>query len=315
MKKWFVLLLLLSVLLTGCGREQETIQAAICLRQCTDSLAAEKLDSMRTGLMAAGFEVAAADAETDQARQTRQIEALLDEGYDLLIVEPVMMEMAESIAQMGMDAQVPVIFVGYEPEQAVLDSWDKLCYVGSLPEQAGTVQAQILQQLPDGGDLNGDGIVTYAVIAGPEEDLDAQILTKSCTDTITGDCLEVCYSDWSREVAFNRCGKLLSDYGKDLEVVLCNSDTLAMGAMDAITEGGRTVDKDIYLAGIGGEVQSRLLIRSGDLSGTVYLPSEELAEKVTQAAAQLFNQESVEKQQYIDYVLLTRENVEEYIQD
>ena len=310
MKKCIILLLLLAALLTGCGEKQEEIQVAICLRQCSDSLAAEKLDSMRTNLTAAGYTVAVADGEEDQSRQTGQIEALLEEGYDLLVVEPVMMELAGSIAQMCMEAQVPVIFIGYEPEQAALDSWEKLCYVGSVPEQAGSTQTQILQQ----GDLNGDGVVTYAVIAGPEEDLDAQIITSSVTDTATGECLEVCYTDWSKEAGFNRCGKLLSDYGKDLEVVLCNSDTLATGAMGAITDGGRTVGKDIYLAGNGGDVQSRLLIRSGDLSGTVYLPAEELAEKVTQAAGKLLQNEPTEKQQYIDYVLLTRDNVEDYIQ-
>ena len=311
MKRWLALLMLLAVLFTGCGRKQNEIRAAICLRQCTDSLAAEQLDVLRTHLENAGYTVAVADGQADQSRQTGQIEALLEEGYDLLVVEPVMLELAGSIAQMGMEADVPIIFLGYEPEAAVLDSWEKLCYVGNRPEQAGSVQAQLLQQ----GDLNGDGIVTYAVIAGPEEDLDARIITSSVTDTATGECLEVCSTDWSKESACNRCGKLLSDYGKDLEVILCHSDTLAMGAKEAITDGGRTVGKDIYLAGVGGDVQSRLLIRSGDLSGTVYLPAEELAAKVTQAAGKLLRNEATEKQLYIDYVLLTKDNVENYIQN
>lgn len=313
MKRLFALLLVLSVVFAGCGKQQKTVQAAICLRQCTDNLTAEKLDTICSYLTDAGYEVATADAEADQSRQTRQIRELLEEGYDLLVVEPVMMELASTIAQMGMEAEVPVIFIGYEPETAVLDSWEKLCYVGSLPEQAGAVQAQILQHLPQGGDLNGDGTVTYAVLAGPEDDLDAQILTNACTQALAGDCFGVCYTDWSRESALNRCAKLLSDYGKDLEVILCNSDTLAMGAMDAITEGGRTANKDIYLAGMGGTVQSRLLIRSGDLSGTVYLPAEALAAQITHAAVQLLQNEPIEKQQYINYVLLTEENVEDYI--
>lgn len=309
MKRWVLLLLLLSVLLTGCGKQQDTIQAAICLRQCADSLTAEKLDAMRTALVDAGYAVAAADAEEDQARQTQQISDLIEEGYDLLVVEPVMMEMAGSIAQMGVDAEVPVIFVGFQPE----DTEQVLCYVGSRLEQCGAMQAQILQQLPDGGDLNGDGTVTYAVIAGPEEDLDARILTDACTEALAGTCLEICYTDWSKEAAFNRCVKLLSSYGKDLEVVLCNSDTLAMGAMDAIAEGGRTTGKDIYLAGAGGDFQSRLRIRSGDLSGTVYLPADTLAAMVAETAVKLLKNEPVERQQYAEYVLLTKETVEDYI--
>lgn len=315
MKKWLLLLCALSVLLTGCGREQTT-QVGICLRQCDDSAAAEQLDTIHTALTQAGFTVAAADAEADQARQLRQVEELIHAGYDLLIVEPVMQEQASAIAKLGMDADVPVIFIGYAPEQTLLDSWDKLCYVGSVQEQAGALQGQLPTYLPEGGDLNGDGILTYAVIAGPADHMDAIALTQACTEAVEkGECLEVSHTDWSEESAKTACAKLLATYGKDMEVVLCNSDTLAMGAMEAIAEGGRVVGQTIYLAGMGGDIQSRLLIRSGDLSGTVYLPAKSQAELITATATALLAGKSVEKVQYGAFVILTQDTVESYIED
>lgn len=312
MKKWFLILLLATLLLSGCGRQQNA-QVAICLRQCADSAAAEKLDTMRTALTAAGYTVAAADAEEDQARQTRQIQDLIDEGYDLLIVEPVMMEMAQSIADMAREAKVPVIFIGYEPEQTVLDSWERLCYIGSREAEAGAVQPQVLRTLPDGGDLNGDGILTYAVIAGPEDDLDAVLRTDACTGALeNGQCLETVRTDWSKDAAQSACAKLLSAYGKDMEAVFCNSDTLALGAMTAIYEGGRVVNETIYLVGLGGDFQTRLLVRSGDLTGTVYLPPAVQAGMVVEAAAGLLSGKAIEDY-HGTYIPLTKENVEEYI--
>ena len=73
MKKWLSLLLLAALLLTGCGQKRNA-RVAICLRSCADTVAAERLEAMRTAFTEAGFAVAAADAEEDQSRQTRQIQ-------------------------------------------------------------------------------------------------------------------------------------------------------------------------------------------------------------------------------------------------
>lgn len=309
MKKWLSILLLSALLLCGCGQKQNA-RVAICLRSSADSVAAENLEAMRSAFTAAGYTVAAADAEADQARQTRQIQDLLEEGYDLLIVEPVMLELAAEIGDMAQKAKVPVIFIGYQPE---LENWENLCYIGSREADAGAAQPQVLQGLSDGGDLNGDGTVTYAVIAGPEDDMDAIARTEACMGGLEkGQNLETVHTDWSKDAAENACAKLLRDYGKDMEVVFCNSDTLAMGAMAAIQEGGRVVNDTIYLVGLGGDFQARLLLRSGDLTGTVYLPAKTQAEKILDAAVKLLNREAPENY-FGTYIPLTKENVEAYI--
>lgn len=309
MKKWLSLLLLAALLLSGCGQKRNA-RVAICLRSCADTVAAERLEAVRTVFTEAGFAVAAADAEEDQSRQTRQIQDLIDENYDLLVVEPVMQEQAEEIAAMAQKARVPVIFIGYEPE---LESWEKACYVGTREDAAGAAQPQVLQSLPDKGDLNGDGVVTYAIIAGPEDDMDAIAHTEACRKALeSGSCLETVHTDWSKDAAANACKKLLADYGKDMEVIFCNSDTLAMGAMAAVREGGRVVNETVYLVGLGGDFQARLLLRSGDLTGTVYLPAEELAQKILGAAETLLSGDPAQSS-YGAYIPMTRDNVEDYI--
>lgn len=312
MKKWLLWLLLPALLLAGCSRE-EPIRTAICLRQCEDTVTIERLDAIYTALEAAGYTVAVSDAALDQARQTQQVEGLLAEDYDLLILEPVMMELAPELAQMAAEQQVPVIFLGYEPT-TVPALGETMCFVGGRPEQTGVTQIRLTEQVENGCDLNGDGKVTYALIAGPEDHLDAAVWSQGC-QVEGGDCLERCSTDWSRDSAAVACAGLLSTYGKDLELVLCNSDLLAQGAAEAIADGGRTVGKDIYLAGLGGELQSRLRIRSGDLTATVYLPAEEFARIVAQTAAELLAGQPVEACRYVEPVLLTKDNVEEYIAD
>ena len=39
-------------------------------------------------------------------------------------------------------------------------------------------------------------------------------------------------------------------YGDKIEVVFCNNDAMAMGALQSIQQAGRTVGKDVYLVGV-----------------------------------------------------------------
>ncbi len=41
----------------------------------------------------------------------------------------------------------------------------------------------------------------------------------------------------------------LDEFGNDIEVVFCNNDAMALGALEAIREADRTVGEDIYLTG------------------------------------------------------------------
>lgn len=304
MKRKILLLCLLCLLiLSGCSRKT---QIGLCLAQ-PDSQFAWLEDALKK----AGYQVAAQNAGLDQAVQNRQANELLAEECDLLIVEPVMADEAASLAQFGEAANVPILFTGKAPAEAALD-WKKTAYIGLPKETAVAVQGQLAAALP-GGDLNGDGVITYAVIAGPETDVDAIALTENCQNTLEGQCLAVSHGEWDRAAGETACGKLLSTWGKDLEVVLCNSDELALGALDAIREGGRTVGADIFLVGLGGGQQAKLLVRSGDFSGTVSPDTGVYQELVLSTVKKLLSGGSVEKQQYGTFIPITAENVEDYL--
>ena len=298
------ILLLLALFLAGCGSDAPTV--GICLKQ-------DRGQSLETQLINAGYQVTAVHALEDQSNQTRQVETMIREEVDLIIIEPVMMELAEPFAELAKQAGVPMIFLGHQPPQRVLNAWEQAFYIGTREEQPGTCQGQILEKLPRGGDLNGDGTVSYVVIAGPEDHLDAKAYTENCIATAQGNCLDIRWGDWTRESGRIGCGRLLATYGEDIEVVFCNSDILAQGALEAIEDYERSVGKDIYLVGLGGDRQSRLLVRSGDFSGTVYLDEAALTDRIAETAQQLLTGKRPERLQYGEYILVTSENVEDFL--
>lgn len=299
----FLILLLALLLLTGCGGKS---RIGICAAQED-----EYAKYMKTALQEAGYEVTVTNANADQAVQLQQMKELFALEVDLLLVEPVMQSEAASIAQLGEQSNVPVLFAGYAPDAAAL-TWKRTAYVGLPEETAGGVQGELVSKLP-GADLNGDGKIAYVVIAGPEEDMDAIARTQSCMDALQGSCLAVSYGNWERTAGEAACGKLLSAWGKDIEVVLCNSDALALGALDAIREGGRSVGQDIFLVGFGGDQQSRLLVRSGDFSGTVCPDWDNQKTIILETVKQLISGRNIQKQQYGTYIPITADNVEDYL--
>ena len=53
-----------------------------------------------------------------------------------------------------------------------------------------------------------------------------------------------------RQQAQQLVANSLGQYGNDVEVVFCNNDAMALGALQAIEAAGRTVGEDIYLVGV-----------------------------------------------------------------
>lgn len=277
----------------------------LCLSQGIEKNAGHQ--ALKERLNAVGYGVVVTDAKNDQTKQDSQISRLLAEEYDLLIVEPVMTAAAGQIIAQAKEAKVPVLFIDREPAQEALEAWDQVCYIGSDAAQPGVLQGQIILQTPDRGDINGDGIVTYIVISGPADHLDAQLRTEYCCKALTDQGIEVIRldagcGDWTQSGGKRVCEYALSQYGKDIEVIFCNNDAMALGAWTAIQDGGRTVGEDIYLVGIGGDKTALDMVQSGGMTGTVAADPQGLAAQVELTAIDLLNGNVVEKRQYIDYV-------------
>lgn len=322
MRKRIVLGLLAGMLLlslAACGGDQQ-VQVGICLRQLEDNLTGEYARVLEETLTQSGYQVQILDAGNDQSKQIQQIGKLLEEETDLLLVEPVMTAEAGEIVKLVKEANVPAIFLQREPDTQVLESWNQLSFVGSGNSKPGQLQGQMVLQLPDSGDINGDGVISYMVIRGPEAHMDAQSRTEECMQALAeGElqtaCLRTGIGDWTRQSGEAVCKLALAEFGKDVEVVICNNDEMAIGALAAIQDGGRTVGEDIYLVGIDGVQHAQVLVRSGELTGTVAQDLQGLADQVAATAAALLRGRKVEDRYYVNYIPVTGKNINTFMEN
>ena len=303
MKKMIIAAAVILLLLTGCDNRQKV---GVCLRDANDPLTGQYCQMLEQTL--SDYTLTVVDAGNDQSKQDQQVTRLLEEKVDILILEPVMTSALDTITQLTQDKGVPVIFVNREPE-------GDGCYVGCNPAAIGGVQARMV---PQNADVNGDGILSYAYITGPQDHLDAQLRSDGCAQALAdagvqAQCLALENTDWSREEGQLRCAAVLAKYGKDVEVIFCGNEALALGAIDAIKDGGRMVGENVYLYGIGGDRQSLMLIRSGDLSGTVSENMPEQMEKLLVAVKAMLNGYMPGDGSYVNHIAIDQTNVETYI--
>ena len=93
--------------------------------------------------------------------------------------------------------------------------------------------------------------------------------------------------NWDQTTAQQDVANALAQYGKKIEVVFCNNDAMALGALQSIEQAGRTVGKDIYLVGVDALKEAVQNVVDGKMTGTVLNDDVGQATKAAEAT-QLF---------------------------
>lgn len=308
MRKFLAAVLLFNCLLTGCTivrtEDPNAVRIGVCLKQA-DSPYRQALERV---LPHAGYYVNFLSGRNDQSVQNKQIGHLIEESYDLLIVEPVMAAAAEDISQFLQTADMPAVLLGSFPETPVPTRWPKVCHVDFDPLQPGQLQGKCILNTPDRGDVNCDGKVTCAFLTGPEDHRDTALLQTSCLETLSAAGLDVrllesTAGDHTLQRSKALTEGLLSQFGKEVEVLFCGSEQIVLGVLDALQDAGYTVNEDIYVVGIGGSADLLEKVHAGTLTGTVTADYEALAQQVADAAAQLLTG-TAQKSYKIDFYLV-----------
>lgn len=311
-----ILVLVLAVVLAvvlrrapGEEQREKLPQVGLCLRQYEADPQYGQI--LETTLTAAGFDVTVLDAKDDQSRQTEQIRDLLNEGIQLLVIEPVIADAADDTVSLLMEKNVPAVFIGNRPETA-LEKWSRISFVGNDETGIGSLQGQIILQLEDRGDLNGDGQVSCLVISGPEDDARAKLQAEGCIDALVGegliiDQIDTSWGEWTAESGRIRCAKALSQYGKDIEVIFCGNEEITLGALEAVETGGWQIGRDYCLVGVGAEEN----LQTDHMTGTVAYDLETAAQQVLSVAQALIKAEAVEQEYYVSPKTMTEETLSE----
>ena len=105
----------------------------------------------------------------------------------------------------------------------------------------------------------------------------------------------------------------LGQYGDKVEVVFCNNDAMALGALQAIQSAGRTVGTDIFLVGVDALSEALEDVVAGTMTGTVF--NDHFSQSHSAADAAINYLSGAGNEHYIgcDYVKVTKDNAQEIL--
>ena len=243
-------------------------------------------------------------AGKDQAKQMEQIRTAIAGGSNLLVVN-VVTSGNPDIAQNVIDAagDIPVIFfnraVGTDgSDVTVLSANSTACFIGTDAPEAGHMQGKMIGEYVLANyeklDLNGDGKISYAMFKGEEGNAEAifrtqfgvedadKILTaagKSALVYFDASAAQKWQTDlegaWSAKAAKEYMDTNLNTYneanGNMIELVICNNDGMAEGAVASLQQAGYNVAGAhvIPVFGVDATDAAKALIAEGSMIGTV----------------------------------------------
>ena len=290
----FVSIALEALGLSSCGSTPDDFR--LFVYDQTDTFMASLSNDIVASFSGENWSFQTVYAARDQITQNEQIADALDNGVRLLIVNTVDRLTSSAIIEKCAKYGADVIFINREPLVDDMEGQTNAYYVGSDPENGGRLQGSLAEELFNKADLaaltcaydrNKDGKIQIAIIRGELGHQDAEMRSKWCAQSLIDDGYSVeiltsITSDWTVEGGRAAMASIqkeyynASDLAKDnVELLYCNNDDMAAGAVDSLTGTGvfqRSLDSSaqpIQIIGFDGTTRGDSLIVGGYMYGTV----------------------------------------------
>jgi len=223
------------------------------------------------------------DGKSNQTIQEEELNKVLQEGTDLILLNIVDRAYAKNVIDRIKEYNIPVILFNREPLTPVpIQSYSRALFIGTDAATAGELQGKMLIDAWNSSkayiDKNKDNIMQYYMLQGEYDNTEAIQRTKYSVATIEKAgikaqqvSLDIC--NWSENLAYNATKSVFDKYNNQIEVIISNDDTMAIGAIKALQEYGyNNGDKSKTIPVVGVDVipEAKELIEKEYMLGSVY---------------------------------------------
>lgn len=252
-----------------------------------------------------GYKCQLMDADLDATKQVSQIETAISEGAEAILIEPCSVDGLTSGIQAAHDAGIP-IFVIHNNVSAT-DLITSLIHVDV--NQGGQLKMEQCME-----DIGGKGDI--AIMTGT--------LGQDTTNQICGGYDEVLKDYPDVNVVFEGAGNwgatdaapLAENWlasGKNIDAIVCNNDGMALGVLPVLETAGKTGDIKVY--GLDATTEGLKAVKEGKMAATIFVDSRAEIEKAFEMLEDVKDGKEVDKEYKVPSVLVTQDNVDEYMED
>lgn len=276
-----ILLVFLVLFLVSC--EKKEIKVGIMIYDESDTFMQEFKNAIIKNLSDYEYEVFY--ASNSQSIQNKQMVNLIDQNYDLLVINAVDRLAASSLAELANDKNIPIIFINREPLEEDIARYENIYYVGADADLLGIRQAEAAdlvfkdpKNLNKIFDRNADNVIQTVILKGEQSHQDAEKRTRMSIEHLRAlgyevELLTTSVANWRRDLAYIQTKEIMEMF-PEVELILSNNDDMALGAIDYLVETnrfekGETYDQDILIIGVDATSVGKQAIKDGLLFASV----------------------------------------------
>ncbi len=261
-------------------------------------------DAMEAEAKAQNIKLIVNDAQRTADRQVQQIESFISQKVNAIILNPCEVEASSPAVEKAKAAGITIINVNSETA-ASPDG-----FVGSKDEESAEIAMEHIAKL-----LGGKGnIVILDGYMGQAAQLKraagaTTILTKYPGIKILAEQT----AEWDRAKAMSLMENWIQSHGDKINAVFAHNDEMGMGALQALEQA--KLKEKVIVVSIDAIADALQAVKSGRLDATVFQDAKGQGAGAVDMAIKLAKNEPVEnKAVFIPFQLVTRDNVDRFIQ-
>lgn len=234
-----------------------------------------------------GIEVIVNNANKDSDLQYQQVKTMLSQGIDVLVIAPNDSNTEARCVKAAKEEKVPVISYDRLVSNSNVD-----VYISFDNYQVGKIMAEYLtEHVKTGG---------YIIIGGSENDSNSEMLYEGAMEVLEpyiekGDIkilAKTWIDGWIRESAYDFMREELKTHKDEVKAVICGNDSLAWGAIDALSEA--QIAEKVQVTGQDADLVACQRVVTGKQALTVYKPIRNLVEKTVEVCMALKRGEKIQ---------------------
>lgn len=249
-----------------------------------------------------GVKLIVNDAQRSAERQVQQIESFIAQRVDAIILNPCEVEASSPAVDKAMVAGIPIVNVNSETRST------PTAFVGSRDEESARMAMEYIAERLKG---QGNVVMMHGFMgqaAQIKRDQGArEVLAKHPGLKLLADQT----AEWDRAKAMGLMENWIQSNGTKINAVFAQNDEMAMGALLAL-ERAKMKDRMIVV-GVDAIADALQAVKAGRLDATVFQDAKGQGATAVETALKIVKKEPFEKEVFIPFKLVTKENVGEYL--
>ena len=223
------------------------------------------------------------DAQNDPAKQTSDIEDLIQQGVDIILINPTDPSAVASAIESANKANIPVITVDRSA-----DGGEVVAHIASDNVAGGKMAGEfIIEALKDSGNIvELEGIPGSSAARERGEGFH-QVIDKASNIKVVAKQA----ADFDRAKGLSVMENILQSQ-KDIKAVFAHNDEMALGALEALEAHGM---KDVIVVGFDATDDAVKAVQEGKMAATIAQKPALIGENAVKTALKVVNGETVEK--------------------